>query len=191
MPSRKLPPGPCDLFWRMDPQALYVQLGLLLQTMPDLAVGGYYPPDTQRWLARAEALMLELGDAALIVGFRTVLETSAHSDLLYRQPIANQIAMYLHRALAIAEVRAPLSAKSTFIPAGNAFEAMVAPAAWLHRAMSAHQSPAPAKGESVAARDQARRLPRHRAQGRRARSALQPPRQRPALALRVDRRGVG
>jgi hypothetical protein len=43
-----------------------------------------------------------------------------------RQTVANQIAMYLHRALAHAELRAPLPARSAFIPAGNAFDAMVA-----------------------------------------------------------------
>ena len=47
---------------------------------------------------------------------------------------------------------------------------------------------AAADRRGVAARDQARRLPRRRPQGRRPRAALQPSRQRPDLPLHADRR---
>ena len=49
-----------------------------------------------------------------------------------------------------------------------------APAAGFRPALPPHQSAATANRRSVAARDQARRFPRRRAQGRRARAALQP-----------------
>jgi hypothetical protein len=78
-------------------------------------------------LAQADALVSELKDVALIVGLRSVLETiPTHDDALYRQAAASQLAMYVHRALAIAEVRAPVAARAAFIPVGNAFDAMVA-----------------------------------------------------------------
>ena len=53
------------------------------------------------------------------------------------------------------------------------------PAPRFHRALPPHQSASTANRRSVAARDQTRRLPRRRAQGRRPRAALQPAGERP------------
>jgi hypothetical protein len=111
----------------MDPQALYTQIGLLIQTMPDLAAGGPYPPDTLRWLGKADALVSEVGDVPLTATFRATVEHGLPmDDPLYRAPFAEKVASYLYRALAIAENRAPAAAQGAFIPAGNVFEAMVA-----------------------------------------------------------------
>src|SRR5262249_22166201 len=51
------------------------------------------------------------------------------------------------------------------------------------------ESAATAERRCLGPRDQARRLPPHRAQGWRASAALQPPRQRPYLPLPADRPG--
>src|SRR4051812_27347192 len=56
--------------------------------------------------------------------------------------------------------------------------------------MPADQGTAAADRRPVAARDQARRLSPRRAQGRRPRATLQPPRQRPDLPVLADRRGA-
>jgi bifunctional non-homologous end joining protein LigD len=57
--------------------------------------------------------------------------------------------------------------------------------------MPAHQSAAAADRRDLAARNQARRLPRHRPKGRRTGEAVQPPGQRPDAALPADRRVAG
>ncbi len=47
----------------MDPEALYMQLGQLVASMPDLSAGhGPLPTDTLKWLARAHLFVSEVGD---------------------------------------------------------------------------------------------------------------------------------
>ena len=111
----------------MDAQALYTQLGVLVQTMPNLAVSGPYPPDTLKWLGDADALVVELGDIGLAATFRAAVEQGLPmEDLLYRESFASKVASYVYRALAIAEKRAPATAQGAFIPAGNVFDVMAA-----------------------------------------------------------------
>src|SRR5262245_6732296 len=109
----------------MDPQALYTQLGVLVQTMPNLAASGTYPPETMKWLGEADALVSELGDIGLMADLRTAIATGL-PHTLYRAYYADQVALLMYRALAIAEKRAPAAAQGAFIPAGHAFDVMVA-----------------------------------------------------------------
>src|SRR5262249_61193089 len=60
----------------------------------------------------------------------------------------------------------------------------------VHRAVPSNQNRQTALRQPMAARDQARWLPHHCSQERRAGEALQPPRQRPDLPLSADRRGA-
>jgi hypothetical protein len=111
----------------MDPQALYTQLGVLVQTMPNLATEDPFPPDTLKWLGDADALVSELGDTVLVAQLRAVLEGGVvQDDLFYRASFAKKVELYVYRALAIAEKRAPAAAQGAFIPAGNVFDVMVA-----------------------------------------------------------------
>jgi hypothetical protein len=109
----------------MDPEALYVQLGRLVETIQDLDLDEYQlPSTTQRWLGRAAALIEEAGDISDTVLFRTAL--GALTGVYTRDRARQDIALILHRALAVAELRAPVSAQGTFIPAGNSFDAFAA-----------------------------------------------------------------
>jgi hypothetical protein len=108
----------------MDPEALYIQLGRLVETMPELDDGNPMSSTTQQWLGRAAALIAEAGDFSDTALFRTAV--GGLTSGLVRYKAAQEIPLLLHRALAVAELRAPLSAQGTFIPAGNSFDAFAA-----------------------------------------------------------------
>jgi hypothetical protein len=109
----------------MDPEALYIQLGRLVETIPDLDLDEYQLPSTTlHWLGRAAALIAEAGDISDIVLFKTAVGNL--TSLITRDRARQDIALILYRALAVAEVRAPVSAQGTFIAAGNSFDAFAA-----------------------------------------------------------------
>jgi hypothetical protein len=116
----------------MDPQSLYMQLGRLIETMPDLERSGEYSPEILKWLARAHALVSTQGNAQDIAGIRTA---TSNATLYYTGDLADQgprksavkkIVTILYRALALAELDAPTTVRGAFIPAGNSFDAMAA-----------------------------------------------------------------
>jgi hypothetical protein len=109
----------------MDPEVLYMELGELVRTMPNLEVYGELPPETQRWLARAYVLI-----KAAEVDMDDEVAFKLASESVYltapREISAASIRMIVHRALALAESRAPASARGAFIGMGNVFDAMAA-----------------------------------------------------------------
>jgi hypothetical protein len=111
----------------MDPQALYVQLGRLIETSPNFFEEPIpYSQEVHRWLARAYALTKAAGnvtDAATLISLNTPLH-SGHIPTRHAA-ITNVIGI-VHRALATAELEAPLAAQGAFIPAGNVHDALVA-----------------------------------------------------------------
>ena len=106
----------------IDPGALYIQLGRLVESMPHLEVGPI-TPEVQQWLGRAGALIEAMGDAADIVQMKV---SSANLNSSIRGTNAQTIKSIVYRALATAELNAPASAQGAFIPAGNAFDAYAA-----------------------------------------------------------------
>jgi hypothetical protein len=107
----------------MDQESLYMQLGHLVETMPDLTQERL-SVDTLRWLGRAHALVYALGDTADALKIKMATDNLGNS--YSRWSAAQQVAATVHRALAMAELAAPVSAQGAFIPAGNAFDAMAA-----------------------------------------------------------------
>ena len=109
----------------MDATSLYVRLGTLVSTMPEL---GYDPsPEVMRWLGQAYVLVEALGDITDIAAFKLAMDslsTEVYIDKLRNH--AKMIASILHRSLAKAEMNAPAEAQGAFIPAGNSFDALVA-----------------------------------------------------------------
>jgi hypothetical protein len=108
---------------KMSAEALYAQLGELLQTMPDLTAKGPFRPETLRWLGRAQALVTDAEGVPAEYEFshwRNNLD-----NYVYRPASAERIASLIYRALATVELEVPASA-GTFIPAGNTFDAMAA-----------------------------------------------------------------
>ena len=106
-----------------DPQALYIELGHLIASMPDLTANGELPVSTRQWLGRAYALVKE-------TAFAEALALDHHIKNLenpqWRKATLGPIQNILYRALALAEVKAPATAQGAFIPAGNVLQAMSA-----------------------------------------------------------------
>jgi len=100
-------------------ESLYIQVGRLIETMPDLAFGPL-TPDMQRWLGRAGALIEEAGDPADIALMKVATGGFGTSA---RHVNAQEITSILYRLLGKAELRAPTAARGAFIPAGNALDA--------------------------------------------------------------------
>jgi hypothetical protein len=108
----------------IDPQALYVQLGRLVEAMPDLQADQPLSTSTQEWLGRVAALIAASGDVADIADFQThALLLSKGTTRFYA---AQDLGVIVRRALAKAELNAPASAQGSFVPAGNVFDAMSA-----------------------------------------------------------------
>lgn len=116
----------------MDPKSLYVQLGRLVESVPDLTSSGAYPHATLQWLGRASALVSVLGDPMEISALRAASDQASSNskpfaiDNKNRVLAAERVRLILYRALATAELEAPISAQGTFIPAGNSFDAFAA-----------------------------------------------------------------
>jgi hypothetical protein len=105
----------------MDAQSLYVQLGRLIETMPDLYMVGPVEP-VMRWLARGRVLVDQISFAEG-QGFAQHAQNLFNSN---RHQAATGIQLIVHHALAVAEASAPLSARGSFIAAGNVLDAMAA-----------------------------------------------------------------
>lgn len=118
----------------LEPESLYVQLGHLMATIPDLAAGGDIQPETHRWLGRAYALVKESEGEAEAISLKIQMDLLASS--VGRRDSAQRILAALFRILAIAELRAPVASQGAFIPAGNSFDAMAAVGTVLKRAAS-------------------------------------------------------
>jgi hypothetical protein len=117
----------------ISPESLYVQLGRLIESMPDLENPHGLTSDEHKWLGRAYALVNEAGqimDAMVIIDATQDLESSGLGTVLGHRGVWNnavgKVINILHRALAIAELRAPVSAQGAFIAAKSPFEAIAA-----------------------------------------------------------------
>jgi hypothetical protein len=105
----------------LDPQALYVELGRLLETMPDLAA---MPMtfETRQWLGRAGALVAAAKDIGDVMRFNTAVAMLGNSSSKHQG--IHDIETVLFRALAKAELNAPAAAQGAFIPSGSSFDAL-------------------------------------------------------------------
>ncbi len=107
-----------------DPETLYLRLGHLIAGMPVVPETGPLRPDVLQWLGQAYALVAQGGDLTDRVEMRNHMSgLNAPGDRDYTMQL---VAMILHRNLAVANLKAPTSSRDAFIPAGNAFDAMVA-----------------------------------------------------------------
>jgi len=79
-----------------------------------------------KWIGKLDALLAAGDDVANLAELRTnAIIIQAHTRMEASRA-AQGITGVLYRALAAAELRAPVSAKGSFILAGNAFDAMAA-----------------------------------------------------------------
>jgi phosphatidylserine/phosphatidylglycerophosphate/cardiolipin synthase-like enzyme len=108
----------------MSAEALYMQLGRLIEEMPDLKANGPASRETLRWLGRAHALVGQAEGLSAEMEFQHYRGT--WEQPMYRPASAERLAGILYRALATVETELPGSFSGAFIPAGNVFDAMAA-----------------------------------------------------------------
>jgi hypothetical protein len=104
-----------------SPEALYLQLRLLVDEMPDLETGPI-TPEINKWLGRAIPLAEAVLDGADIVILK-VAATNLNSPL--RQKNAQAIATSVYMALTKAQMNAPAAMQDSFLPAGKPFDTMM------------------------------------------------------------------
>jgi hypothetical protein len=102
------------------PENLYLQLGILMQEMQDLATGPI-TNDVNKWLGRANALVAATGDTANTIALRIA---SQHLNSPLREQNAQTISAIVYTALATAELAAPAQLQGSFIAAGHTLDAM-------------------------------------------------------------------
>jgi hypothetical protein len=109
---------------KMNPEALYMQLGRLAATIPDLTRLSLTSDDLQ-WVGRVDALLSAADDLSNLADFRAAVarlnNAMSNAD---RFRGAQAIQLVLYRSVAAAELQAPVSVQGSFIPAGNALDAM-------------------------------------------------------------------
>ncbi len=115
----------------LDPETYYLQLKRLVASMPDFGEREPLTADMHEWVGRAVALV------ELARDFSDVVQLKIAADGLLtagREYSTERITAILHRALARAEMNAPVSAQGAFIAAGDTLNAFAAVAKVLARA---------------------------------------------------------
>ena len=109
----------------MDPQRLFSSLKSIIDTMPPLH--GAPTPERLLWLARASALVEASPNASEGKLFRDAMNMLATGNFIApANPAASAVRNVLMRTFALAELNAPAASQGTYIPAGNAFDALAA-----------------------------------------------------------------
>jgi hypothetical protein len=106
----------------MTPDLLYAQLGRLVADTPDL-LARPVPVDTHRWLGRAAILAEETGDRGDLIALK-VAAGGLHGPLMLAN--SQTIIAVVHRALAKAEMNAPVGMQGAYIAAGHTLDAFAA-----------------------------------------------------------------
>ena len=104
----------------LTPEELYLQLGRLVEEMPDLTTGPI-TPDINRWLGRACALVERGGDLATTLTIKNACQFL--SEAANRNRNAQTITSIVHAAFAAAELEAPARVQGAFIVAGHTLDA--------------------------------------------------------------------
>lgn len=93
--------------------------------MPDLAVRplDLSKPETLSWLGRLATLVHGYGDPIDSAGLRVAIDSL---PTMRQEHSVNKIMVILYRTLAKAEMNAPVSARGSFVPAANSFDALAA-----------------------------------------------------------------
>jgi len=109
---------------KLTPEALYYRLRNLIATMPDLGEQGYegaLPSETQVWLGRAHAVLNAAKMTVEAIQFE-MQSSNLSGASAFRA--AQEISSIPYRALAWAEMRAPIEDQGAFIPVGNTLDTL-------------------------------------------------------------------
>jgi hypothetical protein len=107
-------------------ERIYTELGGLVEVIPDLTSTGQ-GAETLQWLGRAYALVNQIGIATDRQSFASAMDMLAgEPDRFVADKAAGVVRSIVYRCLAMAESQAPPGVRGSYIPAGNAFDAMTA-----------------------------------------------------------------
>lgn len=107
----------------MTKEELYAHFSILIQTMPDLTEYRGDKAKNDRWLAKAFALVQELGDIIDIVDFRTSYNKFSIGNTLYTRQAAEAVSAIVLRSHAWLELKIAPALQGGFVPVGNALDA--------------------------------------------------------------------
>ncbi len=122
----------------MDADALYIRVGRLIECMPDLA-NVVLNTDTLKWFGDAYAVAEASGDVFLKVELKSAIDNISRlagyaASASQAQASARIIQTTLYRILFTTELKASAAVQSSFIPAGNSFDAISAISKVLNKA---------------------------------------------------------
>lgn len=115
-----------DLLNESEPdwQALYMQLGRLLETMPDFSeYQNVHSREGQQWFARAGVLVAQVNVGADDTLYR--IQTGLLATAGWKAAV-RQLITFVYRAQATAESKVPAAMAGAFIPVGSSFDAFSA-----------------------------------------------------------------
>jgi hypothetical protein len=110
----------------MNDEEIYVHLGRLIESMPNLENFGSNKDECMVWLARAYAINLLGNDIQDRVQFKTSQAHFVSGSTAHMRVAARTIHSILLRQLAVLELRVAPASKGTFIPVGSSFDAFTA-----------------------------------------------------------------
>lgn len=108
----------------MDEAEYYLQLGQLLNSMPELGTRTRNN-DTMMWLARLRALLQRRGGSAFKL-FEVGMDQLDANTPNMRESGSKKVTQALYNALAAASLESPTEIQGAFIPVGNAHDGFVA-----------------------------------------------------------------
>lgn len=108
----------------LSPDALYSQLGRLMQSMSERLTPCHPLPDeTIHWLSQAYALVQSAGDGFDTVNFKTQMQRMGSRIAIDQYEGTQEIRLILFRTMATLELKVSGSLAGKFIPVGNEFDA--------------------------------------------------------------------
>jgi phosphatidylserine/phosphatidylglycerophosphate/cardiolipin synthase-like enzyme len=111
----------------LNDEGLYMELGRLIEAMPNLFdIGSCSEFEIERWLGRAYALLKASGEEGEAEALKSASKNLFVSNTMMRDRGARSIVLIMHRAVSVAELKAPVKSQGSFIPAGNSFDAFAA-----------------------------------------------------------------
>ena len=134
----------------IDPEMLYMKIGLLIKDMPDLHFLNEVNSETSKWLWDSYAIVKVLEDAedakdlkekigklTFNIEYKEICDPLSYDlTLEYQREYARDIQNILYMTFAVAELNAPISSQGSFIFAGESGAAFMAISKLLNKAKS-------------------------------------------------------
>lgn len=111
----------------MEVEQLLFQLRNLIDTMPDFSGEAARTLEGRLWLGRAAAMVEACGSPTDAAAFASAMDSVMGETILTKHwQAVNKVSSIIFRAFARIEAKAPANLHGSYIPAGNAFDALTA-----------------------------------------------------------------